>query len=176
MEDNQKIDSGFNLDVTAGKDESSASVDVSESLPSSFVFSTPDVKSPDSYSFQFTENGKLPQPTAYVPQPSIQLPEQTIFESTQEKIQPQVQPSQASLIGTNISVKVEPEEVLRKTNEVDKGLQAVRKDVEGIYSQMRNPDGRLNQHDSFEERVTIPAANVIFENRKIKMTKYPDWI
>jgi len=176
MENNQKLDSGFKLDVTADTSKQTTNIDAPEILPSSFIFKVNDVKAPDSHYYQFHSHEQLPQSALVEFQNSIQLPEQKLFNFKEEKIKVETQTSKSLLNEKNVQLKVNPEDALKKANQIGKNLDAVKKDLENLSQNMRYPDNRTNTRDNYDETVTIPAANTIFENRKTKMIKYPDWI
>jgi hypothetical protein len=109
------------------------------------------------------------------PNASLNLPESVLLKPTEEKIQPYSEPHASALNDIKVSVKIKPEDALNKANQVGKNLDLIKKDVEDISSQLRNPDSRLTTRDNYEEKITIPAENLIFENRKNRMTQHPDW-
>jgi hypothetical protein len=176
MDGTQKTDSGFQLNVSADSTQLNTGLNNDINVPSSIVVGLPDTALPQQHSFEFNNNTQLPQSSVYKPQPSLQLPESLIFQPTPEKIQPHVQPYQSTLGDTHVNVKVNAEDALKKATEVGNHLNSVKKDLESLSAQMRNPDQRTSSQNNFDERVTIPAQNVIFDNRKNKMSRYPDWV
>ena len=162
MNGEQKTDSGFQVSVSADSTQLNSGLNSDISVPSSIVIGLPDIPLPKPYFFEF---GNVPR-----------LPDSVLFQPTPEKIQPHAQPYQSMLGDVGVNVKVNAEDALKKANEVGNNLNSVRKDLESLSAQMRNPDQRTASQNSFEERITIPAQNVIFDNRKNKMSRYPDWI
>jgi hypothetical protein len=163
MDTTKKQDSGFKLDVSADIAATSSALNTPESLPSNIINPLPDLNIPNNFNF------------SPLYQPDIKLPESTLFQPTDSHIQPQSQAYKSFLSDTNFAVKIQPEEAMKKATEVAKHLESVRKDVQSLSDQMRNSNVGYNQRDNFEEKVTIPAQNDIFTNRKSKMTEYPDW-
>ena len=163
MDNTTNNDSGFKLDVTADASALGSVLSNTSDLPSSIISPIPDIQTPQNveYSKSF--------------QPDIKLPESVLFEPTKINVQPQAQPYKSILGDVNFSVKIQPEEVLKKATEIGTNLDLLKKDVQSISDQLRNPDARLTSRDTYEEKVTIPAQNDIFTDRKNKMSKYPDW-
>lgn len=203
MENSLQNDSGFKLDISADMTRLNTAIQTNEVQPSSLINPIQDIPLPDQRSFQFNEVAALPlstpnniQNAAPLPQsfytnpsavpdlpkstynnfqPSIALPESVILKPTAEKIQPYSEPRASALNDIKVSVKIKPEDALNKANQVDKNLNKVRLDLESLAGEMRNPDSRLIARDNYEEKITIPAENLIFENRKNRMTQHPDW-
>ena len=203
MENSLQNDSGFKLDISADMTRLNTAIQTNEVQPSSLINPIQDIPLPDQRSFEFNEVATLPrsipnniQNDAPLPQsfytnpsavpnlpkstynnfqPSIALPESVILKPTAEKIQPYSEPRASALNDIKVSVKIKPEDALNKANQVDKNLDKVRLDLESLAGEMRNPDSRLIAKDNYEEKITIPAENLIFENRKNRMTKHPDW-
>jgi hypothetical protein len=203
MENSLQNDSGFKLDISADMTRLNTAIQTNEVQPSSLINPIQDIPLPDQRSFQFNEVATLPlsipnniQNAAPLPQsfytnpsavpdlpkstynnfqPSIALPESVTLKPTAEKIQPYSEPRASALNDIKVSVKIKPEDALNKANQVGKNLDKVRLDLESIADQMRNPDNRLSARDNYEEKITIPAENLIFENRKNRMTQHPDW-
>lgn len=153
---------GFKLDVSADMRALNTSVETTEQVPSSLINQHKDMPAVDALQYQVA--------------PTLELPESVLFEPTPEKIQPSSQIQQSSLQGIDFAVEVKPEDAMELATEVDKNLNSVKKDLEALAGQMRNPDNRTASKDNYEEKVTIPAANLIFESRKNRMTKFPEWI
>jgi hypothetical protein len=153
---------GFKLDVSADMRALNMGFENGDTTPSSLINPHNDIPSVDSMSYQVA--------------PTLELPESLLFETTPEKIQPSSQIQQASLQGIDFAVEVRPEEAMEMATEVDKNLNLVKKDLESLAGQMRNPDNRMNSRDNYEEKVTIPATNLIFEARKNRMTQFPEWV
>jgi hypothetical protein len=203
MENSLQNDSGFKLDISADMTRLNTAIQTNEVQPSSLINPIQDIPLPDQRPFQFNEVASLPystpnkiQQTAELPQsyysnpsavpnlpkatynnfqPSLNLPESVLLKPTEEKIQPYSEPRASALNDIKVSVKIKPEDALNKANQVGKNLDLIKKDVEDISSQLRNPDSRLMARDNYEEKITIPAENLIFENRKNRMTQHPDW-
>ncbi len=163
MEKIKTNDSGFKLDISADTSALGSSLSNNENIPSNIIDPLPDVQNPQSVDYS----------TLYLK--DIQLPESMLFEPTPIQVQPTVQPYKSAIADSNFSVKIQPEEVLKKATQVENNLELLKKDVQSISNQMRNPDSRLNQQDNYEEKITIPAQNDIFSDRKNKMSKYPEW-
>jgi len=203
MENSLQNDSGFKLDISADMTRLNTAIQTNEVQPSSLINPIQDIPLPDQRSFEFNEVAALPrsipnniQNDAPLPQsfytnpsavpnlpkstynnfqPSIALPESVILKPTAEKIQPYSEARASALNDIKVSVKIKPEDALNKANQVDKNLDKVRLDLESLAGEMRNPDSRLIAKDNYEEKITIPAENLIFENRKNRMTQHPDW-
>jgi hypothetical protein len=203
MENSLQNDSGFKLDISADMTRLNTAIQTNEVQPSSLINPIQDIPLPDQRSFEFNEVATLPrsisnniQNDAPLPQsfytnpsavpnlpkstynnfqPSIALPESVILKPTAEKIQPYSEPHASALNDIKVSVKIKPEDALNKANQVGKNLDKVRLDLESLAGEMRNPDSRLSSRDNYEEKITIPAENLIFENRKNRMTQHPDW-
>jgi hypothetical protein len=166
----------FKLDVSADMQVLNTNMNSSDSSPSSIIHPYKDVSPVESIPFKAYDNIDRIENISFQSYPSLELPESMIFEPTAEKIKPSAQVHQSALHGINFQVKVLPEEALNKATEVGNNLNLVRKDLESLSSQMRNPDNRLNSRDNYDEKITIPAANLIFESRKNKMTQHPEWV
>jgi len=166
----------FKLDVSADMQVLNTNIDSSDSSPSSVIHPHRDISAVDSIPFTPSQDVEGIENILFQSYPSLELPESMIFEPTAEKIKPSAQVHQSALHGINFQVKVLPEEALDKATEVGNNLNLVRKDLESLSSQMRNPDNRLNARDNYDEKITIPAANLIFESRKNRMTQQPEWV
>jgi len=158
---NSDNNNGFKLDVSADMRALNTSLDTGDATPSSFINPHNDIPAVDSIQYQVA--------------PTLELPESILFETTPEKIQPSSQIQQSSLQGIDFAVEVRPEEAMEMATEVDKNLNLVKRDLEALAGQMRNPDNRMSSRDNYEEKVTIPATNLIFEARKNRMTQFPEW-
>jgi hypothetical protein len=165
MENENKTDSGFKLDITADTTALSAALPNKEVTPVTATVPSADIEIPQHVNY------------SALTQPNIQLPESTLFSTQNVQPLPSVQPTKSLLDTTDIPLQIKPEEALKKASDVGKNLELLKKDVQSISDQLGEIQiqGWRQCADNYDEKITIPAQNDIFSNRKSKMSQHPDW-
>jgi hypothetical protein len=115
----------------------------------------------DSITIEYTETEKLIK--------SIPI------EATEIESKTSVVPQESKTSGINFSVKVDPETAYKKAQEVETSLKTLQSGVETMANEMNNSWLPNKNRDDFEERPTVEATNLIFENRRDKMSQNPLW-
>jgi hypothetical protein len=202
----ENFNNGFSLDVTADQSSFDQSLNPNmipnnttkinlsdiphENMPANPFLS--DVQLPNNSEFNFPSDIPLPQsstnpfmvgqnpiqPESYNFQPSLELPESQIFSNNTNEFPAGIQPGQNTPTDLGESgINLKPEDAMNTANNVASNLDALKKDVQTISQQVRNPDPRIKsaEKENFDEKVTITPGNLIFENRKNKMSTNPEW-
>jgi hypothetical protein len=104
----------------------------------------------------------------------IPLPETVFYTATDIDIDSRIKP-QISSFDTDVTIKVDAEEAYSKAEETEKRLNEVRDGMLDMYSNMMNSWLPNNNKDDFEERPTTEPQNLIFENRRDRMSMAPKW-
>lgn len=190
----------FTLDVSADISAASSAEEISINTPSELINPIGDVDLPQSTSFQYNQDFGANQQTTLqfnptvdvepsIPlqfnqpdlpteniqnqfQSTVELPESQIFTPTEDKIQPQTQVQKTTIADGS---KVDPRDILDKTNRLSTDLENLTKDVESMSQSLRYPDPRTESRDNFDQRITIDSNNLIFFNRLARVTEYPNW-
>jgi len=123
-------------------------------------------------SFSFSE--ETTTESSYTIMKDIPLPETVFFTPTEINIEKTVTP-QTSTVGVNYNVKIDAEEAYNKAEQTEVMLNEVRGGMLDMYNEMKNSWLSNNNKDDFEERPTIEPTNLIFENRRDKMSSPPKW-
>jgi len=123
-------------------------------------------------SFSFSE--ETTTESLYTIMKDIPLPETVFFTPTEINIEKTVTP-QTSTVGVNYNVKIDAEEAYNKAEQTEAMLNEVRGGMLEMYNEMKNSWLSNNNKDDFEERPTIEPTNLIFENRRDKMSSPPKW-
>lgn len=161
--ENKSKDSGFKLDIQADVNALGLSSTKEDVVASTIIHPHTNIPLPNS---EFISDNMAA---------TIEMAESILFEPSKSKIEPRATVHETKLGDISSKIKVVPEDALKKAEQVASNLELVRKDVQNISSQMRYPDNRTVGRDNYEERVTIPPQNLIFNNRTARMTQYPDW-
>jgi hypothetical protein len=104
----------------------------------------------------------------------IPLPETIFYTPTDVDIDTKIKP-QISSLDTDVTIKVDAEEAYSKAEETEKRLNEVRDGMLDMYNNMMNSWLPNNNKDDFEERPTTEPQNLIFENRRDRMSMAPKW-
>lgn len=104
----------------------------------------------------------------------IPLPETSFYTATDVDTGTRVTPQIAN-IDTDFSIKMDAEEAYSKAEETEKKLKEVRDGMLDMYNDMMNSWLPNRNKDEFEERPTTEPQNLIFENRRDRMSMAPKW-
>jgi len=96
-------------------------------------------------------------------------------EATEISTKMNVAPQESKTSGINFSVKIDPETVYKKTEQLENNLKTLQSGVETMANEMNNSWLPNKNTDDFEERPIVEATNLIFENRRDQMSQNPFW-
>ena len=195
----------FSLDISSDISKLGSNLDLPIQTPENIQVSFPELETPETTYNPFLENIPVapsemnpflsevdPSEAQYSPfmeeepgapsqfspfSPEIELPEsQTFISEEEEEPELDVQKYKTDDIG-NTDLQVNPEDAVDVAKNVSISLEALKKDVERLSNEIRNPDPRSRpaSSDKFEEKITIVPGNLIFENRKARMSNNPEW-
>jgi hypothetical protein len=104
----------------------------------------------------------------------IPLPETSFYTATDVDTGTRVAP-QIAIIDKDFNIKMDAETAYSKAEETEKKLNEVRSSMLDMYNNMMNSWLPNNNKDEFEERPTTEPQNLIFENRRDRMSMPPKW-
>jgi len=104
----------------------------------------------------------------------IPLPETSFYTATDVDMGTRVAP-QIAIIDKDFNIKMDAETAYSKAEETEKKLNEVRSSMLDMYNNMMNSWLPNNNKDDFEERPTTEPQNLIFENRRDRMSMPPKW-
>jgi len=104
----------------------------------------------------------------------IPLPETSFYTATDVDTDTRVAP-QIAIIDKDFNIKMDAETAYSKAEETEKKLNEVRSSMLDMYNNMMNSWLPNNNKDDFEERPTTEPQNLIFENRRDRMSMPPKW-
>lgn len=104
----------------------------------------------------------------------IPLPETSFYTATDVDTGTRVAPQIAN-IDTDFTIKMDAEAAYSKAEETEKKLNEVRDGMLDMYNNMMNSWLPNTNKDEFEERPTTEPQNLIFENRRDRMSMPPKW-
>lgn len=96
-----------------------------------------------------------------------------LMEATQ--IEPPRNISAQSSGGVNMSVKIQAEDAFKKAEGISHEVQELRQGIQEVQNSIKEPWLPMREKDEFEERPTTEPTNLIFEERRSRMTAYPEW-
>lgn len=108
-------------------------------------------------------------------QADTELPELYIIEATEVPSVENIKPDLSNVSGIDFNVKVDSEVAYEKAEMVESGLLNMQKDIKDLYDTTRNSLLRMGNKNEFEERPLTEAVNLIFEHRRDRMSKAPEW-
>lgn len=104
----------------------------------------------------------------------IPLPETSFYTATDIDSGTRVAP-QIAIIDKDFNIKMDAETAYSKAEETEKKLNEVKNGMLDMYNNMMNSWLPNNNKDEFEERPTTEPQNLIFENRRDRMSMPPKW-
>ena len=104
----------------------------------------------------------------------IPLPETSFYTATDIDSGTRVAP-QIAIIDKDFNIKMDAETAYSKAEETEKKLNEVKEGMLDMYNNMMNSWLPNNNKDEFEERPTTEPQNLIFENRRDRMSMPPKW-
>jgi len=104
----------------------------------------------------------------------IPLPETSFYTATEVDTGTRVAP-QIAIIDKDFNIKMDAETAYSKAEETEKKLKEVKDGMLDMYNNMMNSWLPNNNKDEFEERPTTEPQNLIFENRRDRMSMPPKW-
>jgi hypothetical protein len=104
----------------------------------------------------------------------IPLPETSFYTATDIDSGTRVAP-QIAIIDKDFNIKMDAETAYSKAEETEKKLNEVKDGMLDMYNNMMNSWLPNNNKDEFEERPTTEPQNLIFENRRDRMSMPPKW-
>ena len=104
----------------------------------------------------------------------IPLPETSFYTATDVDTGTRVAP-QIAIIDKDFNIKMDAETAYSKAEETEKKLKEVKDGMLDMYNNMMNSWLPNNNKDEFEERPTTEPQNLIFENRRDRMSMPPKW-
>jgi hypothetical protein len=104
----------------------------------------------------------------------IPLPETSFYTATDIDSGTRVAP-QIAIIDKDFNIKMDAETAYSKAEETEKKLNEVKDGMLYMYNNMMNSWLPNNNKDEFEERPTTEPQNLIFENRRDRMSMPPKW-
>jgi hypothetical protein len=104
----------------------------------------------------------------------IPLPETSFYTATDVDTGTRVAP-QIAIIDKDFNIKMDAETAYSKAEETEKKLNEVKDGMLDMYNNMMNSWLPNNNKDEFEERPTTEPQNLIFENRRDRMSMPPKW-
>jgi hypothetical protein len=157
----------FSIDVTA--ETKSLSLPQDELISdNSYVNVLEDIPLPESFSTQVN------QPTSLINVlKDIPLPETILYTPT-ENVKLDIVPPSSS-IQLDYSVNVSAEEAYDKAEETEKKLNQMAMGMNELYSQFQKPWLENQNKDNFEERPTTEPTNLIFNDKRDRMSTFPQW-
>lgn len=104
----------------------------------------------------------------------IPVPEMVFYTPTESFKTGDVAP-QLSTMTTDLNVKVEPEDAIMKVEETEKKLATMAQGMQELAEGIQPSWLENRNKDDFEERVIVEPQNLIFEDRRDRMSMYPRW-
>lgn len=98
-----------------------------------------------------------------------------IMEPTEFDTAKQIQPDFSTTTGIDFNVKVDAEDAYEKAEMIESGFLDMKKDIRELYSNAKNNWLPLRDNDEFEERPITEATNLIFDQRRNRMSRPPEW-
>jgi hypothetical protein len=98
-----------------------------------------------------------------------------IMEPTEFDTAKQIQPDFSTTTGIDFNVKVDAEDAYEKAEMIESGFLDMKKDIRELYGNAKNNWLPLRDNDEFEERPITEATNLIFDQRRNRMSRPPEW-
>lgn len=164
---NEEQQGNFSIDITA--ETQAISIPQDELLSNdSYVNVVKDIPLPNTV---FTSNST---PTGLINVvKDIPLPETVFYKPTPEVNLELSAP--VSKIQIDYGVPVTAEEAYDKAEETEKKLNGMMMGMNELYSQFQKPWLENQNKDNFEERPTTEPTNLIFIDRRDRMSMFPHW-
>jgi hypothetical protein len=106
---------------------------------------------------------------------NAQIEEVIPFEATDINPTERIAVQYSSTSGIDFNVKIEAEEVYKKTQMLEAQLGEMKGGFKDMYENLKNSWLPLRDRDEFEERPTTEATNLVFEARRDRMSMIPHW-
>lgn len=98
-----------------------------------------------------------------------------LIEPTEFDTAKQIKPDYSTTTGVDFNVKVDAEDAYEKAEMIESGFLDMKKDIQELYGNAKNNWLPLRDHDEFEERPITEATNLIFDQRRNRMSMPPEW-
>ena len=108
-------------------------------------------------------------------QPTTPLPERILFKATDVDLASSIQVESSKITGLDFMVKVDNEELQQKTKILENSMEEMYGGFQDMYNHIKKSWIPIRDKDDFEERPTIEANNLIFYDRRDKMSMPPLW-
>jgi hypothetical protein len=106
--------------------------------------------------------------------PSIELSESVPFTATEIKIGSAAKAQFAEISGLDYSV-TDTEMLTKQFSGMETKIKELQGGFQDLYNNAKNPNLPNSETDDFEERPTTEPRNLIFDERRTKMSAPPSW-
>lgn len=104
-----------------------------------------------------------------------QIVDPVIIQAAQLDMPKQLGAEKASTNIPGMNIKMDANDALNATQNVAKQVGELRENMGEVANSIKNSWIPTRETDQFEERPTLEATNLLFEDRKIRMMAFPEW-